>query len=74
MLHCHVLFGKLLSVPRPHGRQIDANRSTRSCEADLIFARHKPKGARKIDYDLFLQAPKEIAGFARHVVDRGLTK
>ena len=25
-------------------------------QADLIFARHKPKGSRKISFDLFLQA------------------
>ncbi|CAK9077299.1 unnamed protein product [Durusdinium trenchii] len=33
----------------------------KTVQADLIFARHKPKGARKIDYDLFLQALAEVA-------------
>lgn len=33
----------------------------KTVQADLIFARHKPKGSRRISYDLFIQALTEVA-------------
>lgn len=42
-----------------HGGLIDEDFST--AEADLVFTKCKPKGLRKIDFDTFLRALKEVA-------------